>query len=186
MRNITSWMVAILMFVAPQIAVAQHGGHGAGGLNGKSYPQDSDSALKDFQNTVAVEATGEQRSQFLSWSQNTEAVKLRLQELRPVVATSDLSSQLSALKAAIEKSNTGYHDFIGSLTKAQHEGLKKQIQRLGKTNDELAKAGATAIRELGLANSGAKRSAKLAKVTTAIDNLLSAQKAIAVEMGISA
>jgi hypothetical protein len=186
MRRLATWMAALLLFATPQLAVAQHGGHGAGGMSGKSYPQDSDSALKDFQNTVAVEATEEQRSQFLSWSQNTEAVKLRLQELRPAVATNDFSSQLSALNAAIEKGNSGYHDFVGSLTKAQHEGLKKKIQKLGKTNDDLVKAGATAIRELGPANSGAKRTAKLAKVETAIDNLLSAQKAIAVEMGISA
>jgi hypothetical protein len=50
----------------------------------------------------------------------------------------------------------------------------------------LAKAGANAIREVGLANGGAKRTAELAKVETAIDNLRSAQKPIAVEMGISA
>jgi hypothetical protein len=113
-------------------------------------------------------------------------VKLRLQELRPAVATSDFSGQLSALQAAIEKSNSGYHIFFGSLTKAQHAGLKKQIQKVGKTNDELAKAGATAMHELGLANSGAKRTAKLANVETAIDNLRTAQKEIASEMGIIA
>ncbi len=85
----------------------------------------------------------------------------------------------------MEKSNLGYHDFVSSLPKAQHAGLKQQIQNLGKTNDELAKAGATAIRELGLANRGTKRTAKLANVETAIDNLRSAQKGIASEMGIS-
>jgi hypothetical protein len=58
----------------------------------------TDSTLKDFQSAVAVEATEEQRSQFLSWSQNTEAVKLRLQELRLVVAADDFSSQLGALR----------------------------------------------------------------------------------------
>jgi len=91
----------------------------------------------------------------------------------------------SFANSSIEKINRSYRDFVGSLTKAQHAGLKKQIQKLGKTNDELAKAGATAIRELGPANSGAKRTAKLANVETAVDNLRSAQKGIASEMGIS-
>jgi hypothetical protein len=142
--------------------------------------------MKDFQNAVAVQATEEQRSQFLSWSQDTEAVKLRLQELHPAVATNDFSGQLSALQAAIEKINSGYHAFVGSLNKAQHAGLKKQIQKLGKTNDELAKAGATAMHELGPANSDAKRTAKLANIEKAIDNLRTAQKEIAAEMGIIA
>jgi hypothetical protein len=113
-------------------------------------------------------------------------MKLRLQELRPAVATNDCSSQLTALKAAIEKSNSGYHDFVGSLSKAQQAGLKKQIQKLGKTNDELAKAVASAIRELGLANSGANSTVKLTNAEKAVDILLNEQKKIAVEMGISA
>jgi len=141
--------------------------------------------MKDFQNAVAVQATEDQRSLFLSWSRDTEAVKPRLQELRPVVATNDFSGQLRALQAGMEKSNRGYHDFVGSLTKAQHAGLKKQIQKLGETNDELAKAGATAMHEFRPGSSSAKRTAKLANVEAAIDNLRSAQKGLASEMGIS-
>jgi hypothetical protein len=69
-------------------------------------------------------------------------VKLRIQELRPAVSTNDYSSQLTALKAAIEKSNSSYHDFVGNLTKAQQAGLKKQIQnsanqrRVGQSSSE--------------------------------------------------
>jgi hypothetical protein len=73
--------------------------------------------MKDFQNPV--QATEDKRSQFLSWSQAPEAVKLRLQGLP--------------------------------------------------------------MHELGPANSGAKRMAKLANVETAVDNLRSAQKGIASE-----
>jgi hypothetical protein len=133
----------------------------------------------------AIQATSEQRSQFQSWKQNTEVVKLRLQEFSSAITTSDFSSQLNALKSAIEKSNTGYRDFVSSLTDAQHTGLKKPLQKLSKTTDELDKSVATAIRELGQASSGAKHATKLANAQTAVENLLNDQKRIAVEMSIS-
>ncbi len=168
MRRLATW-VTLLLFATAQLAVAQRGGRNAGGTSGGSSAHETDTAVQDFQNAIAVQATEEQRSQFLSWSQDTEAVKLRLQELRLAVATNDFSGQLSALQAAIEKSNRGYHDFVASLTKAQHAELKQQIQKLGKTNDELAKTGATAIRELGPANHSTKRTTKLANVETAVE-----------------
>ncbi len=188
MRNFTRWMVAILLFVAPDIAVAQH--RGTGGTSGSkstgNYPQETDGEIKDFQKTVALQATETQKSQFQSWKQNTEDVKNRLQKLRAAVVPNEFSSQLNGLQAAIEKSSSGYHDFVSSLTDAQHAGLKDPIQKLRKANDKLAKAAATALHELGQANSGAKRSAKLENAETAAENLLSEQKRIADEMGISA
>jgi hypothetical protein len=117
MRNLTSWMAAILLFVAPQITVAQHRGTGGTSVpkNSGSYPQEPDSAIKDFQRAFALQATEEQKSQFRSWKENTEAVKNRLQKLRADVAPNDFSSQLNGLQAAIEKSSSGYHDFVSSL-----------------------------------------------------------------------
>ncbi len=85
-----------MLFATPQFVVAEHGGRNAGGTSGGSSPDETDTAIKDFQDAVPVQATEEQRSQFLSWSQNTEAVKLRLQELRPAVATNDFSGQRTA------------------------------------------------------------------------------------------
>jgi hypothetical protein len=187
MRYFTSWIIAILLFVAPHIAVAQHRGTGgtSGSKSAGSYPQETDSELKDFQKTFALQATEKQKSQFQSWSQNTEAVKNRLQKLRADVGTNDLPSQLNGLKAAIEKGNSGYHDFVSSFTEAQHAGLKKPIEKLRKANDKLAKAAATALQELGKANSDAKRSPQLENAEAAVENLLNEQKRIAAEMGIS-
>lgn len=187
-RKFTSWMVAILWLATAPIAVAQRGGHGTGGTSGTStgsYPRETDSDIKDIQKLYAVQATAEQKAQFQSWSQSTEAVKLRIEELRAALATNDFSGQLNALKAAIEKSDSGYRAFVGSLTDAQHTGLKKPLQKLGKTNDELAKAVANAIREVGQESSPTKREAKLANSVTAVENLLNQQKNIAVEMSIS-
>jgi uncharacterized protein YukE len=185
--RITSWMIAILLFVAPHVVVAQH--RGTGGTSGPksagSYPQETDSGIKDFQKTFVLQATEKQKSQFQSWNQNTEAVKNRLQKLRTAVAPNDFSSQINGLQAAIEKSSSGYHDFVSSLTEAQQKGLKKPIQKLRKANDTFAKAAATALHELGQDNSGAKRSAELENAETAVENLLDEQKRIAVEMGIS-
>ncbi len=112
-------------------------------------------------------------------------MKQRLHELSLAGATNDLSGQLNALKAVADKSKGGYHDFVSGLSEAQHTGLKKSLQRLGKTSNELVKAVAMAIQEFGRANTGAKRAAKLAKVQTAVQNLLNEQDNIAVEMGIS-
>lgn len=186
MCNFTSWMVAILLFVAPQIAVAQHRSTGgtSGSKNGGNYPQETDSDIKDFQKTFALQATEKQKSQFQSWNQNTEAVRNRLQELHTDVVPNDFSSQLNGLQSAIEKSSGGYHDFVSSLTEAQHTGLKKSIQTLKKANDKLAKAAATALHELGQTNSGSERSAKLENTEAAVENLLNEQKRIAAEMGI--
>jgi hypothetical protein len=186
--RITSWMVAILLFVAPQIAVAQHRGTGgtSGSKNSGSPPQETNSDIKDIQKTFALQATEEQKSQFQSWKENTEAVKNRLQKLRAAVVPNDVSSQFNGLQAAIEKSSSGYHDFVSSLTEAQQKGLKKPIQKLRKANDKFAKAAATALHELGQDNSGAKRSAELENAETAVENLLDEQKRIAAEMSISA
>jgi hypothetical protein len=188
MFNFTSWMVASLLFVAPQIAVAQHRGTGgtSGSKNSRSSPQETDTDIKDLQKTFALQATKEQKSQFQSWKENTEAVKNRLQKLRAAVVPNDFSSQLNGLQAAIEKSSSGYDEFVSSLTEAQHAGLKKPILKLRKANDKLTKAAATALHELGQANSSAKRSAKLENAETAAKNLLNEQKRIADEMGISA
>jgi hypothetical protein len=188
MRNFTSWMVAILLFVAPHIAVAQHRGTGgtSGSKSAGNYPQETDGAIKDLQKTVALQATEAQKSQFQSWKENTEAVKNRLQKLRAAVVPDDFSGQFNELQAAIERSGSGYHDFVSSLTEAQHAGLKKPIQKLRRANGKLAKVAATALHELGQANSDAKRSAELENAETAVENLLNEQKRIAAEMSISA
>jgi hypothetical protein len=34
MRKFTNWMAAILLLATPQLTVAQHGGHGTGGMSG--------------------------------------------------------------------------------------------------------------------------------------------------------
>jgi hypothetical protein len=90
------------------------------------------------------------------------------------------------LQAAIEKSSSGYHDFVSSFTEAQQKGLKKPIQNLRKANEKFAKAAATALHELGQGNSRAKRSTKLENAETAAEDLLNEQKRIAAEMSISA
>jgi len=187
----TSWIAAflLLLLVTPPLAIAQRRGNGTtspNSANRGNYPTDTDSALKDIQLAAAVQATEEQRSQSRLWNQDTDAVKRLLQELQNAVATDNFSTQLSALNAAIEKSNADYHDFVGNLTKEQKAGLKKQIQKLGKTNEALIKAGLGATRELGPASSSAKRASKMEKIKTAIDNLQGAQKEIAAEMGMAA
>jgi uncharacterized phage infection (PIP) family protein YhgE len=186
-RNLASWMVAILLFAAPQIAVAQHRGTGgaSGSKNSGNPPRDNDSDIKDFQKTFALQATEEQKAQFQSWKENTGAVKTLLQKLRAADVPSDLSSQLNGLQAAIEKSSSGYHDFVSGLTKAQQAGLKNRLHNLKKANDKLAKAAATALHELGQSKSGAKRSAELENAESAAEDLLKEQKEIAAEMSIS-
>jgi len=188
MRCFTRWMVAILLFAATQITVAQHRGTGAtsGSKSSGNPAQDNDSDIKEFQKTYALQATEEQKNKFHSWRENTEAVKDRLQKLCAGVEPTDFSGQLNELQTAIEKSSSGYHDFVSSLTKVQQAGLKKPVQNLKKANDKLSKAVATALRELGQSKSGVKRSAKLEDAETAAENLLNEQKRLAAEMSISA
>jgi hypothetical protein len=185
MRKLTTYMGTLLLLVASQTLLAQHSGHSMGGMSSGSYGHDT-SAMKDMQQMMAVQATGEQTIQFHSWSQSTDLVKQRLEELRRAVETSNYSSQLDAFKAAVEKGSIGHQEFVSGLSQAQQAGLKKPLKRLGKRNDELTKAVATAVQELGLANSGRNRAAKLVKVQKAVDKLLRDQKGIATEMSIQA
>jgi len=185
MRKFTTLMAGFLLLIASQAMLAQHSGHDMGSMSGMGSMNHDDSAMKQMQKAVAVQATAEQRSQFDSWSQHTGAVVQQLQELRQAVTTSNYMSQLDAFKAAVEKSNSGQQEFLSSLTATQRTGLKKPIQNIGKANEEVGNATTITIRELGKVSSGAKRAAKLEKVEKALKKLLADQKAIAVEMGIA-
>lgn len=184
MHKLTTVLAVLLLFTASQTMLAQHSGHGMGGMGSGSYDHDTTS-MKDMQKMMAVQATDEQKSQFQSWNQSTAVLKGQLEELRRAVAIGNYSSQLDSFKAAVEKNSNGHQEFAGSLTPTQQAGLKKPLQRLGKTSDGLAQALATATRELSQADTSEKRAAKLVKVEKAVDKLLREQKDIASEMGIA-
>jgi hypothetical protein len=142
------------------------------------------SSMNDMPNMMALQATDEQKSQFHTWNQSTEAVKQQLEGTRRATAGGNDSGHLDTLKAAIDKSNDAHHLFVSSLTPEQQSGLKKPLQQLGKANNELNKAMADISHDLG-PSSTAKRAPKLDKLEKTVGKLLQEQKAIAKQMGIA-
>jgi septation ring formation regulator EzrA len=178
-RKVTTFFGTLFLLAISQMVLAQHTGHNMGGM-GSGHDM---GAMKDMQNTMALQATEAQKFQFNTWSQDTEAVKGQLAEVRRATTADKSSAQLEALKAAINKSDNSHHEFLSNLTSEQQAGLKKRLQKLGKASDELNKTVANAAREFGQANS-TKRTGELVKVEKAVEKLLREQKGIASQMGI--
>jgi len=177
------YLGTILLALFSQPLLAQRAGHSMGGMNsGRSHTHTNATKAMD----LAIQTTAEQKSHFQHWSQNTQAFKQQLEEFRrPSVAAADYTSQLEALRSALDTNMTGHHEFVNSLSQSQQEGLKKTIKNIAKANESLAKAANNAITEFSQSKNAGKGATELQKVEKAVDKLLRKQKQIASEMGIA-
>lgn len=177
MRKLTAYMVAILLVLASHAVLAQHSGHGmSGGMGSGSYGHDS-SAMKDMQRMMAVQANDEQKAQFRTWIQSTDTLKQELQDLERTTNSDDYAKKVVALKTRIEETKNGKELLERSLSSAQQVGLKKNIQKVNKANDQLEQA----VRELDQSHG---KNPKLAKASQAATKLSAEQKKLGAEMGI--
>src|SRR5258705_9553389 len=97
--RLSAALVAIVLLALPYSMVAQRGGGGRRGGGGGSHPSGGadPNTMKDFNLAVAVQATDEQRADFLSFGKSTETARKRASDLASNPANSADKSQISAL-----------------------------------------------------------------------------------------
>ena len=182
MKKLTVYIAPILLLLASHAALAQHSGHSMGGGMGTGSYDHDNSAMKDMQRMMAVQASDDQKSQFRTWTHSTETLKQELQELeRATPDTASYAKTLASVKMRVEETKNGKEQLERSLSPAQQGGLKKNVQKVNKANDQLILAVGDAIRGLEQSHSKAP---KLGKAVQAATKLSAEQKKLGEEMGI--
>jgi len=181
-------LAAILVFCASS-ALGQHGGHGGGRRGAPGSAGTSDSSLQDFNRALAVQATPDQASRFLSLAKSTEAARKQAQDLLRLAAKADDPSEFSrhvaSLKDAVEEVQSGNRSFVKSLSKSQKSGLKEVTKKLDKADSEITKQKKVLNQSLGLPQGDDEGVVGLAyKMEKALADFLAQQLSLGREMGI--
>ena len=175
-------------------ALGQHGGHGGGrrGAPGSAGSAGtSDTGLTDFNHALAVQATPDQASRFLSLAKDTEAARKQAQDLFRLAAKADepaeFSRHVASLKDAVEEVQSGNRSFVKSFSKSQKSGLKELTKKLDKADSEITKQKKALDQHLGLPQGDDEGVASLAdKMEKALAEFQAQQLSLANEMGIQA
>ena len=181
-------LAAILVFCASS-ALGQHGGHGGGRRGAPGSAGTSDSSLQDFNRALAVQATPDQASRFLSLAKSTEAARKQAQDLLRLAAKADDPSEFSrhvaSLKDAVEEVQSGNRSFVKSLSKSQKSGLKEVTKKLDKADSEITKQKKVLDQSLGLPQGDDEGVVGLAyKMEKALADFQAQQLSLGKEMGI--
>ncbi len=166
-------MISAVLLVAAHTMPAQHQ-HGGGPSGGGGATPGYSSAMGDFQKAIALQASKMQSAQLRSWTLKTAALDQQIENIRQKSeseSSGDLLTEIEALKAALAADNLDRHEFVTSLSNAQHSGLKKPVRGL----DRASNAMATALSDI-TKNSGQNQGKKL--LVKAIER---AKKAIVAE-----
>lgn len=182
---------AILLFCTYG-ALGQHGGHGGGrrGASGSAGSAGtSDAGLTDFNHALALQATPDQASRFLSLAKDTEAARKQAQDLFRLAAKADepaeFSRHVASLKDAVEEVQNGNRSFVKSFSKSQKSGLKELTKRLDKADSEITKQKKALDQHLGLPEGDDEGVASLAdKMEKALAEFQAQQLSLGKEMGI--
>ena len=181
-------LAAILVFCASS-ALGQHGGHGGGRRGAPGSAGTSNSSLQDFNRALAVQATPDQASRFLSLAKSTEAARKQAQDLLRLAAKADDPSEFSrhvaSLKDAVEEVQSGNRSFMKSFSKSQKSGLKEVTKKLDKADSEITKQKKVLNQSLGLPQGDDEGVVGLAyKMEKALADFLAQQLSLGREMGI--
>ncbi len=161
------------------------------GCAGGSDAGTSDSGLTDFNHALAVQATPDQASRFLSLAKSTEAARKQAQDLLRLAAKADdpaeFSQHVASLKDAVEEVQSGNRSFVKSFSKSQKSGLKELTKKLDKADSEITKQKKALDQRLGLPQGDDEGVASLAdKMEKALAEFQAQQLSLGKEMGIQA
>jgi hypothetical protein len=144
---IDALLTVSLLLACPSLASAQrHGGGGAsaggGGLSGYSRPDgvDEKDPLKDFHESMALQATSTQVSEFQRLLKMTEAAQASLRtflQSLPHDNAAPGAAQRETLDPALENARTENKKFQEGFSPPQKSGLKEITKRLAKTDSDL-------------------------------------------------
>jgi len=173
-------------------ALGQHGGHGGGrrGAPGSAGSAGtSNTGLTDFNHALALQATPDQASRFLSLAKDTEAAWKQAQDLFRLAAKADepaeFSRHVASVKDAVEEVQNGNRSFVKSFSNSQKSGLKELTKRLDKTDSEITKQKKALDQHLGLPEGDDEGVASVAdKMEKALAEFQAQQLSLGKEMGI--
>jgi len=144
---INALLVGSLSLACPLLATAQrHGGGGAsagsGSLSSYSRPTgvDEKDSLKDFHQTMAVQATSQQVAEFQGLMKTTETAQAGLQSFVQLLRTENAAAPAARsdeLDRALENARGATRGFQEGFSSAQKAGLKDIARRLAKTDLDL-------------------------------------------------
>ena len=134
-----------LLLACPLLATAQrHGGGGAAGgsLSGYSRPTgvDEKDSLKDFHQTMAVQATSQQIAEFQALVKTTEAAQAGLESFLQLLRTQNAAAEPARPddpNRALDNVRSATRKFQEGFSPAQKAGLKDIARRLAKTDLDL-------------------------------------------------
>lgn len=141
-------LTGALLLACPLLANAQRHGAGAsssvggGGLSSYSRPDgvDEKDALKDFHESMALQATSPQVAEFQTLLKTTQALQANLQTFVQALHNQNVApdaAQYNALDLAIENARTENKMFQEGFSPEQKSGLKDVAKRLAKTDSDL-------------------------------------------------
>lgn len=145
--TITVSITGIALLTTPGAMLGQRTGHNSRPLicvHDCRDPTDTtpDDDLKDFNRTMAVQATPEQSKAFTVLVQDVQAASARLQAFRGLLqkgtASPALSDPEAILAQAIAKVRTGTQTFVASFSAAQKSGLKDLTKKVEEADSGVA------------------------------------------------
>lgn len=145
----------VLLFCAPTLAQHASGGGRRRGTPGAGTASGtSDTGLTDFNHALALQATPDQASRFLSLAKSTEDARKQAQDLLRMAAKADdpaeFSKLVASLKDTVEDVQSGNRSFVKSFSKSQKSGLKDLTKKLDKADSEITKQKKALDQHLGL------------------------------------
>ena len=145
---INAVLTGALLMACPSLASAQRRGAGAsssvggGGLSSYSRPDgvDEKDQLKDFHESIALQAIGPQVTEFQTLLKTIAAAQVTLQTLLQSLQNQNAAfdlAQHNALDLALENSRTQTKNFQLGFSPEQKSGLKEILKRIAKTDTDL-------------------------------------------------
>jgi hypothetical protein len=190
--QISAALVLLVLLSSPNNLMAQGRGGGRRGGGGAGAPASAGAdpnSMKDFERAIAVQATDDQSAHFTAWAKSAESArKLTTDLTRETESAKDgkaLSSQIAALKDAVDETQSTQEQFLRSFSNAQKTGLKEFTKKLEKADSAVLKALKTLDEDSGRSNINSKQIASSAeKLEQALTSFQSEQHRLGEEMGI--
>jgi|SRR5580704_2677887 hypothetical protein len=187
---IAALILASAALASPSAAAAQRhgGGAGSGGLGTISRPTgvDEKDSLKDFHDAMAVQATGEQITEFQAVVKSTDAAKAELQAFVSGHGKAAVAADSTPANAGFDRtlaSARGQNKkFVDAFSSAQKAGLKETLKRLDKAESDLDQEEKKLDQGIQLTPASAPNTDSLDK---ALDAFANQQLALGREMGIT-
>jgi hypothetical protein len=195
-------VLAAALLAHPYGLLAQRGaggGHTGGGTaggeglssTGRATGVDEKDDLKDFHETLAVQATSQQILEYAAMIKSTEAANAELKSLLEQLAkensASEVASRGAAVERAIDTARSENKKFLDALSDQQKSGLKEIIKRLAKADADLGQQAKALNLEVENKKSAAQQvAASTQSLERALASFKSRQLGLGEEMSIGA